>query len=123
MTVEYYAPGVFGFGSSGGGELFAFEYRDVRAGRILTVPLIPLDYRRPPARRNPLRTLVSGGSAASEPRSFGALVVTLYERRRVIGCWVLPVSIHHLPGSTSSGLILEAITVTPDVHRRSESRS
>jgi hypothetical protein len=36
---------MFGFGSSGGGELFAFEYRDVRAGRILTVPLIPLDLR------------------------------------------------------------------------------
>jgi hypothetical protein len=45
VRVEYYAPGVFGFGSSGGGELFAFEYRDVRAGRILMVPLIPLDLR------------------------------------------------------------------------------
>jgi hypothetical protein len=45
VRVEYYAPGAFGFGSSGGGELFAFEYRDVRAGRILMVPLIPLDLR------------------------------------------------------------------------------
>jgi hypothetical protein len=41
VRVEYCAPGVFGFGSSGGGELFAFEYRDARAGRIL--PLIHLD--------------------------------------------------------------------------------
>ena len=37
------APGLFGFGSNGGGECLAFDLRDVGAGRIVMVPFIGMD--------------------------------------------------------------------------------
>jgi hypothetical protein len=38
-----FAPGLFGFGSNGGGECLAFDLRDVGAGRIVMVPFIGMD--------------------------------------------------------------------------------
>jgi hypothetical protein len=37
------APGLFGFGSNGGGECLAFDLRDGGAGRIVMVPFIGMD--------------------------------------------------------------------------------
>jgi hypothetical protein len=37
------APGLFGFGSNGGGECLAFDLREVGAGRIVMVPFIGMD--------------------------------------------------------------------------------
>ena len=41
-----WVPGLFGFGSNGGGECFAFDFRETGCGRIVTVPFIPLDLRK-----------------------------------------------------------------------------
>jgi hypothetical protein len=36
---EEFAPELFGFGSDGGGELYAFDLRDLRVGRVPAIPL------------------------------------------------------------------------------------
>jgi hypothetical protein len=41
--VTEFAPGVFGFGSDGGGELLAFDIRGSIPWPIVTIPMIPLD--------------------------------------------------------------------------------
>ena len=43
--IAEFAPGLFGFGSNGGGECLAFDLRDTGAGRILMVPFIGMDLR------------------------------------------------------------------------------
>jgi len=41
--VDEWLPGFFGFGSSGGGELLAFDTRTPEPWKVVTVPFIPLD--------------------------------------------------------------------------------
>jgi hypothetical protein len=42
--VQHNLPGFFGLGSSGGGELFAFDLRDHRrSAPVVIVPFIPMD--------------------------------------------------------------------------------
>ena len=43
--IAKFAPGLFGFGSNGGGECLAFDLRDAGAGRIVMVPFIGMDLR------------------------------------------------------------------------------
>lgn len=38
-----YAPGMWGFGSNGGGELIAFDYRSGPPYPVVAIPFIPLD--------------------------------------------------------------------------------
>jgi SMI1/KNR4 family protein SUKH-1 len=41
--IAEYAPGLFGFGSNGGGECLAFDLRDAGTRRIVMVPFIGMD--------------------------------------------------------------------------------
>jgi len=41
--VGRYAPGFWGFGSNGGGELLAFDYRSGPPHPIVAIPFVPLD--------------------------------------------------------------------------------
>jgi hypothetical protein len=43
--IATYLPGFFGFGSSGGGELLAFDLRQGEPYRIVSIPFIPMDAR------------------------------------------------------------------------------
>jgi cell wall assembly regulator SMI1 len=44
--IAKYAPGLFGFGSNGGGECLAFDLRDEGTGRIVMVPFIGMDLQQ-----------------------------------------------------------------------------
>jgi len=41
--IAEWAPGLFGFGSNGGGECLAFDLSDTGAGRIVMVPFMGMD--------------------------------------------------------------------------------
>jgi hypothetical protein len=41
--VSRYAPGLFLIGSDGGGEAFAFDLRDARSERVVSVPFVGMD--------------------------------------------------------------------------------
>jgi hypothetical protein len=43
--VDKELPGFFGFGSNGGGELFAFDARSPQPWKIVMIPFIPLQER------------------------------------------------------------------------------
>jgi hypothetical protein len=43
--IAEYAPGLFGFGSNGGGECLAFDLRDAGAECIVMVPFIGMDLK------------------------------------------------------------------------------
>ena len=42
-NVAEFLPGLFAFGSNGGGELFAFDLRETGKGSIVMVPFIPME--------------------------------------------------------------------------------
>lgn len=41
--IDKYLPGFFGFGSNGGGELFAFEIIQGEPWKIVMIPFIPME--------------------------------------------------------------------------------
>jgi hypothetical protein len=40
--IEEYIPGFFGFGSSGGGELLAFDTRSGKPWKVVMIPFVPM---------------------------------------------------------------------------------
>ena len=43
LEIDKYLPDFFGFGSNGGGELFAFEINQGKPWKIVMIPFIPME--------------------------------------------------------------------------------